>query len=839
MSWTFEQEYNTSGFGIFAIHAWNTSHTHTDLTFFRGVPTQIQSLSFADPFGDSTASLTFPQCTGFDSASGDTWWLKENVNIDITWVPATTVPIAGATPIIDPRTNKLGLYLHTENAVTVWEGFTATVEPSLTGVSIQCQGALYQVDRYYAKPLFPRRPKPVEEMIKRYFDPDRRGIYSQALNIDWDGKYSGVAWNRTYTQTEYDNYYKQDKALRRYLPTWLDVGDNWTGVTTRHSGSWEKALTGYIQSQLAIMYVTHEQEGFVEGDQWTMTKGPGRTPVLYVRRQNKAPDYVAWYGQPGVDVNLNKDGTQINNVIFGRGTGFDGSAWLVQNFPIKAPWSAWAPIAWDHPAAGNEYGLYHWDDPVWSLPDPDYPNSRYTTKREILYDGYDADWERANDYWVQEKSWNNIPSGIDQAEAEQIGQQYIARDKNPGWSGTIRLSVDLYNTADPAVAKSKWLIRDGHVLYLKGWQGVFTPTAGVNIFHISQVTLSPQDNSVELTVDTKFRDLLSTEEAMLHSRDSLAPVKMLQVGKMSALVEDLAQSWNTNKGAGYFPTTAVKMKREFTFPYAGDTNSVANKPDSQFKAKYKYPNQIADISDLVTDNETLENSLQAGETAFYVPVNCGNPNATYRWAAAQVLLSQAGTLSRTEFACYDEDGNLAEVEFHVSMYKSIAIDIKGMPKPLTNTPNGAGGTFSKKQYAALWSGAFDRIDPATGLQWEAGPTLNYQYHLPVASFGFMQGWGTFDRPAGYSPGSKDLGAKMTGMLVDGAPISYNMMDNPEFLSAQANKEESKHVLSTSYSISVAIYAQNLNGAVGTNRASKPYKWVYVMGRFYRQVQTGQ
>jgi hypothetical protein len=474
---------------------------YTDVTFFRDAPTIVSEMTFADPFSDATAVIEFPQCTGFDGPSKDTWWLRENVNVDINWVPASTV--SSSYPVINPQTNKPGMFLHPENSVPVWEGFTVSIDPSPTGVSMTCQGALYQLDKYRAKPLNPLVPKAVEDMIARYFDPLRRGIYTKAMKMDWTGN------TRTYTQNDYDNF--AALGANRFVPSGMTVGQRWTGYVTRNTGAWDQALTGYIQGQLSFLYVPPEQtltnyrkrvysgdvSGYVvtitlasghgaivgdvitvdgmgapydgvhtvggigtttvnwndvtaydqatqskgwmsythddnpdttliAGDQWTILKDPDRQPVMKIRTQSKPPTFAVWYGQPGVEARLTRDSAQVSNVIFGRGTGYDKTAWMVQNFPTTAQWSTWAPIAYDSP---DGVPIYHWDE--WD-----------DSRREDLYDGYDAENERRTGVWVTERYWNSIPSGIEYGDGQKIATQYIERDKDPGWSGEVVLKID-------------------------------------------------------------------------------------------------------------------------------------------------------------------------------------------------------------------------------------------------------------------------------------------------------------------------------------------------------------------------------------------------------------
>jgi hypothetical protein len=106
--------------------------------------------------------------------------------------------------------------------------------------------------------------------------------------------------------------------------------------------------------------------------------------------------------------------------------------------------------------------------------------------------------------------------------------------------------------------------------------------------------------------------------------------------------------------------------------------------------------------------------------------------------------------------------------------------------------------------------------------------------MPSPELGFKIGWGTFEKPCGYSPGSKDEGAQISGMLMDGSSWDFNFTERSEFISFAANDVTS--VPASAYSMGVAVYAQNVGGVSGTGTDTSPYRWVYVMGRFYRQVQ---
>jgi hypothetical protein len=141
------------------------------------------------------------------------------------------------------------------------------------------------------------------------------------------------------------------------------------------------------------------------------------------------------------------------------------------------------------------------------------------------------------------------------------------------------------------------------------------------------------------------------------------------------------------------------------------------------------------------------------------------------------------------------------------------------------------------QYAALWDGAFETIDPDTGLPYPLTSGGGREPHAPPEYFHI--GWGTYDRPAGFSPGMKASATAEqlpTGKLVDGATWDFNFAgQNSEFpptgRTADGNPISINGVMGC-----VAIYAQIPDWF--TNTQKNNYDWVYFVGRFYRDYTVG-
>jgi hypothetical protein len=324
-------------------------------------------------------------------------------------------------------------------------------------------------------------------------------------------------------------------------------------------------------------------------------------------------------------------------------------------------------------------------------------------------------------------------------------------------------------------------------------------------------------------VDTKFRDLLTVEESLLNARDPLAPVKMLELGKSSVVVEDLAIPWNKKGGSGYLPQTFVKYNRTESWPYAND---MSNRPPGDYLNPLSPAATNTNLSNTTKawrvqgDKSWLTQHYTNADEAFWIPVNCGNPDPNYRWGFQPVVLSQAGSINGFEIAAYDINGNIIPVEFSVSLWSERYLSHDMMPYYLDG--NGV------HRYAALWKGAFSAINPDNGVQWpDTGQQISH-----VGKAGELTiGWGTYEKPCGYYKGAKDKGSACTGQFRDGAEWSYNFVDQNNFgSSGTAPNNPDKNVESAAFSQGVAIYAQLPTG-------STP-KWCFFAGQFHRQVSTG-
>jgi hypothetical protein len=676
-----------------------------DVTFFRDVPVSVDSWSSADPFGDSTAQITFNSISVLDDiGQGDLNWLRDFADVDIY--------------LVHPDTTK----------TKVWEGFIASHEynssEDTTSLTVQCQGALFQLDKYLESPSYPTRPIPNEIMMARAMDPARReNLRTKPLIVKFPTGWSVVAPADATT----DGYTKF---------VGVSAGELITGYGSRNTGAWDRTLTSFIQNLLQSM-LTNDV-----GDQWTIRMNKGRQPVLLVRKSNPATTtYSCWAAQPGVTLTLTRDYTQYTNVIYGSGTDVSGRAWKRQQISPDGSQTSYEPLA--------------------ALPSVE--------PAHITNPNFDNSIMRA-------ESYTQFDAGMAEDQAVSSAGVSIRRFADPGYAGTITLAADLPEG-------SRYLMSAGETITVKGLVG--TGNTGVK-FHIAEVSVSPADGTVQLKVDSKFRDLTSLDEAINRNRDALTPVKLLNINRQSILIPDAEAPWDYNAGSGYVPRTSLQFYKGISTD-PGDPNTTQGFP--YLTQSLKYP------------------ALRYGQ--FYIECmangggKAGHQSREARWSFARVLMSAKGTIRRTEFSLHDEFGNIVKAPFHVSVY-STTVTANDMPYD-------AGGPSPFLKDAKTGQKSFDSTD-----QFGNPISSGIGNLLPQASL--IIGWGDVDQPAGYSPGLKSNGDAITGLLIDDQTWTYDLTQYSPYVKA-LNPGQSE--TADSISVTVAMYCEY----------TRP---VFFRGRFYNQ-----
>jgi hypothetical protein len=403
-------------------------------------------------------------------------------------------------------------------------------------------------------------------------------------------------------------------------------------------------------------------------------------PVLQVRDRFAGPDFAIWVGQPGVTLQLSGDATQSENVIYGDGTSVDGTVWRNAVISDRGDRTDYLPLA----AAADVYPF-----------------------------------QVAKKHAFVSEARTNFGAGFDQPSAVSAARQQLARDRNPGVTGTIVLKID------PSASLPRWAVRAGMTVRLMGFAG--TGERGLDL-HIAATEKHPMDGSVTLTVDSRYRDLLTVEEAQARTRDPLTPVRLLQVNRTSLVVNDVQAPWDYTAGSGYIPKGSLHFDDHkpatVIFPYASWAK--AHPP-------LHYP-------------------------SWYVKVNANAPTTRGRWSAAvPILTSERDTIVRSEFSAHDILGNILKIPFHVAIYQ-LPVTVDAMPHD--------GGNYS-----AFRNNAFATVDPSTGQPFPPN-TIGFGPDPSVLVLWGGQFGGVMDR-AGFSPGRESAGNSPTGLLVDEGTWSYD------------------------------------------------------------------
>jgi hypothetical protein len=464
-----------------------------DATVLRGLATKIGSFSFADPFGPKEMSFTFPGVSVFDRLGmGDLAFLRRGNDVDVVWdapLPAGFHPLPAIPGAAGTQPWR-------------WEGYIAAFERSNDGLTVQCKGALYQLDNWVAKPEYPARPLPYEWAIARQFV-GKPTLRVHPLRIIWPSW-----WTTTYTPVA--------KASPYLIPAGVTSGAPWTGLLTRATGNWDPVLTSYIQGMLTAMY---DQKG-----RWTIDLDAYRQPVLFHR------DFVSFgipapgdinypvtvdLADPGVKVSLSQDWEQSLTTVYAQGTSLSGIAFSGMNVSADGTQTTYTPMAYLRQAWPES------DDNLWRDPD--------VMVREVML---------------------QVQTGLNSDDATTVARSHLDRFADPGVTGSITLASDPKLNG---VVVPRHLIRAGQYVHMPRALGA---RDGI-VAHVVSTQADLAGGKMTLNIDSKFRDALTNDEVRLRGRDALAVSRMLVAGQYKPPVDDQMLPWSYDQGSGYIPSNAT------------------------------------------------------------------------------------------------------------------------------------------------------------------------------------------------------------------------------------------------------------------------------------------
>lgn len=524
---------------------------HGDRTYERGIPVDVGELESASPYGDATADLAWPQVTPFDTVGTDTAtfpWLREGANVDVE--------------LVDPNGNVVA---------DLWSGFSASLETAQDETSyskgLQCMGALYQADAVKHQPPFFHEIRDIGSAIAKTLNtvPHRR--YGHVVAVD-------------------------------------------TGIATTQRGSRDQdRLTGYVADRLA--------EGTTSDGlhQWSVEQTNRRHFTIKQKKSpaaGDAPDFHFTAGTPGLTLQLSKDLLSAPRRIFAQAITPDGC--VTQN--IKTPnfhpddstpypnSNAGQVIDLGTTDAGTDSGTgvtdlqrrlhdtFDTDTPVTGTYDSATQAivERFQDSAGITVDGivgpqtwttlfeigsnvgdlkgmYYAPFAEdsavepylrgANGSVIGDNP-NDDPSqivvdrfedmgeGLTHADVRRSAKAELARDHVPGVYGTITARIDPEET-------SRWLTSEGQILGLRHFEG----TAVTGLYVVS-VRKNPRDLTVEYTVDSKARDLMTVAAMMERDRTArLDRANRRNVRNQSKLARDVAVQYDCEAHFGLVPRTPL------------------------------------------------------------------------------------------------------------------------------------------------------------------------------------------------------------------------------------------------------------------------------------------
>jgi hypothetical protein len=761
--------------GTLRVHMMSPQGGPVDVTYYRGIPTQVTNFTLQDPFGPSTAEISFPQLSAFDNPhSPELTWISAGANLDLYWLDYQKAEAAFQAALAENPTADDALQAQMRakaesiSLVKLWEGYVASAAYNQTEddstISLQCKGALFQADNYLAYPQFPPTPIPYELLIRDGLNPvTHPTLRTTGVKITFPPGWTTKVPNLSTTPG--------------YLKPWgVKQGDNWTGLTTRSTGSWNKMLTGQIQALLSLMYAA-------DGSQWTLMLNTGRIPELRLRPYHRSPQrdsLEVTVAQPGVAINLTEDWTAAANVYYGQGTDISGTAFsnsVVSNDGSRTSYAPFAAMRQVHPptSTGNR-----WFD--------------HTVMRQETYVQFDE--------------------GLSAAAATALAQSQLARTASPGFQGTVTLTIDpaRYDyVTDTRTTVSRFLITPGMTLLINGFQGKTAPL----LVHIAQVSVSPMDASVELTVDSKFRDYLTVSQVRARTRDKLATIRSLKVGAYTTQIQDQRKPWSYSAGSGIIPSAP------------------AGKGPNGRDLFMRY----ATGSDVFPWTTLTRRFPPKSHSGYYITIGNPGPSSNYtkNWSALKdtyavpVLMAEQGNIRLTQVAAYDRDGNVMPIRFHISFYYEAGVNATSMP--MIPGPGIPGYLASLRnhvsQHYPFFPGAFEKYDPNLAPK-PAGDFTVGQADVKI-------GWGNYYQGAGYWPsmqtdqsgttnsvvGGVPIVGHPTGMMVDETSWDFNTSTDQNF---QQRPTKNFPQNSTAGIMFVMIYAEALH-------LNQP---VYFLGRCFRQ-----
>lgn len=641
-----------------------------DVTIFRGFPTNVESLSTTDPFGPASATISFGGITLLDSiGSGQLNWLVPEANVDIIWM-SPQIDISAATQWSGATSYSVGNIVNFANGyyknkiagvsatrpnleplrwesfdpagtpLYTWEGYFVSFEfgeeDAGSTLTVQCNGAMKQMDNYLAYPEYLTQPMSYEYAIERQFDKKRRLDsrmkncipFKETVQTDPDFAFFKADKNNIFKKEKFSS---KDavflKEMSKYFtPINLKDGEIFSGLLTRSTGNFDPVLSTYIQNLLSSMQTAN---GSI-----SLMLGTGRQPYFKHRTRLTVPSDetlivdLLW---PGVKISLTQDFTQKINVVYGKGKALNGDSFSNLVFNADGIASRYEPFA-----AKKE----------------NYPQ---TTANNAF-----------NANIMSKEVQLNFYDGLNAAEGKMVAEKALDVFADPGITGQITLTTDPKLKDGSGFARQK--ITAGSTILV---QGLFGNRYGI-LFHVTEHSYTADNDTVMLTIDSKYRDQLTVQEVRKRGKDSLVISRLLGLGQYQPNIDDLLFPWSYEQGSGFVPYQSKHLWE------------VANKDGKTVPGAFPWLGLTQRFKPM---NNNVANSKNSSSNEYAYIKKANITNADENWSAPlPVMFSAKGTIQSVRFAAYKKDGTPYNVPFHVSLWYENAPGLNYTVTPALPTP---------------------------------------------------------------------------------------------------------------------------------------------------------
>ena len=560
----------------------------TDITTVNSVPTLIDSLSWGEPYGETTGQLTIPRAAPFDRPA----WLVGGANVDIWRVlPAALAATAGTAE------------------VPYWHGLVASIEiadgPGIeSSVALQLVGALYGEASVRAhqplmldtakdigqwvglelRPKFYSRPIPYFERFSAEttttgINTRFRGSRGQTV-IDYLDELMVQASDPTYGTWTISRAYRTigtpafsvPRPRHYYLRTkTASMGTASVQQNTVFVGGYgvSISLTQDATEQFNSVYgegVNPVDSSDLSGSRWRHAKYPmlsGAVPA-YPTRAGTASTYPITTGDTDASFTNTYDVITTLNAQL-RAAGWPGAT--IGSAFTSATGSAIAAMKDDVPAFGN-LNPYIGGTADWALT---FGTSSGTTDLSSGYFKPLAASTAVTPYtYASSGDVIGTAAGYDPAilrvdrtisYGENISKttaianaKRLIANSQSAWTGTVTLMAD--PTDEAGTGRSRLDIREGGWIQLNNFPG-----GTATQFYIAGVTVQPETDGypVQLTVSTVPYDLLDLSARLERNRVARENPAKSFYSQRTQSVRPFRQvtGWDAESGAGLIPSFAT------------------------------------------------------------------------------------------------------------------------------------------------------------------------------------------------------------------------------------------------------------------------------------------